>query len=119
MVLGVMTKRIPDPNKSWLENTVEQRFTNVTAAANPDGSLFSCPCCNCLTLNERGGYDICPVCFWEDDGQGDHDAEIVRGGPNYSLSLTQARQNYREFGACDRKNISHVRAPEQNELKLK
>jgi len=28
---------------------------------------YSCPCCGYLTLPERGAYDICPVCFWEDD----------------------------------------------------
>jgi hypothetical protein len=27
-----------------------------------------------------------PVCFWEDDGQDDHDADLVRGGPNGALS---------------------------------
>jgi hypothetical protein len=43
-----------------------------------------------LTLNERGGWEICAVCFWEDDGQDDHDADNVRGGPNGALSLTQA-----------------------------
>jgi hypothetical protein len=48
-----------------------------------------CPCCLCRTLRERGGFGICPVCFWEDDGQDDHDADEVRGGPNGSLSPTE------------------------------
>ncbi|MFS8121813.1 CPCC family cysteine-rich protein, partial [Rhizobium sp. BR 250] len=55
---------------------------------------YRCPCCRCLTLHERAGYEICPVCFWEDDGQDDPYADQVRGGPNADLSLTQARQNY-------------------------
>jgi hypothetical protein len=38
---------------------------------------------------------MCPVCWWEDDGQDDRDADEVRGGPNGVLSLTQARANYR------------------------
>lgn len=42
-------------------------------------AAYRCPCCCCLTLHERGGYESCPVCFWEDDGQDDHDAEEVRG----------------------------------------
>ncbi|HEI2325144.1 TPA: hypothetical protein SI485_004590, partial [Escherichia coli] len=29
--------------------------------------LYKCPCCGYLTLPERGQYDICPVCQWEDD----------------------------------------------------
>ena len=56
----------------------------------PANLPLRCPCCGCLTLGERGGYEICPVCFWEDDGQDDHDADVVRGGPNRALSLTQA-----------------------------
>ena len=65
---------------------------NVTLGR--DGGPYLCPCCGFLTLPERGGYDICPVCFWEDDGQDDHDADEVRGGPNYTLSLTETRANY-------------------------
>ena len=30
--------------------------------------LFACPCCLYQTIKERGQYEICPVCFWEDDG---------------------------------------------------
>lgn len=74
----------------------------------PKDLPLRCPCCLSRTLDVRGGYDICPVCFWEDDGQDYYDADIVRGGPNGSLSLTQARRNYLAFGACDEKNIKHV-----------
>jgi hypothetical protein len=72
---------------------------------------YRCPCCKFKTLRERGGYDICPICFWEDDGQDDHDADVVRGGPNGALSLSQARSNYLQFGACDPQSIGSVRAP--------
>jgi len=75
-----------------------------------------CPCCGCLTLRERGGFEICPVCFWEDDGQDDPDVDDVRGGPNGTLSLTQARLNYRRFGACEACSIGSVRPPSPDEL---
>jgi hypothetical protein len=76
---------------------------------------FRCPCCAFLTLDERCGWEVCPVCFWEDDGQGDHNAGEVRGGPNSRLSLTQARANYRAFGACEERFIGNVRAPRPDE----
>ncbi len=38
---------------------------------------------------------MCGVCEWEDDGQDDHDADVVRGGPNADLSLTVARKRFR------------------------
>ncbi len=37
-------------------------------------------------------YECCPICYWEDDGQDDEDADVVRGGPNASLSLLEARE---------------------------
>ncbi|MFE3454553.1 CPCC family cysteine-rich protein [Nonomuraea sp. NPDC059194] len=76
---------------------------------------YPCPCCGFLTLATRGGYEICPVCFWEDDGQDDHDANEVRGGPNYELSLTQGRRNFAEFGASRRQDLPHVRPPRPDE----
>jgi hypothetical protein len=57
------------------------------------------------------------VCFWEDDGQDDHDADEVRGGPNGTLSLTQARTNFRMFGACEMHFVSKVRGPLLDEQK--
>jgi Cysteine-rich CPCC len=91
-------------------------FTNIIKERAADGSLYRCPCCGHRTLDERGVEDICQVCYWEDDGQDDHDADEVRGGPNYELSLTQARQNFREFGACSRRVLPHVRMPKPDEL---
>ncbi|MBI3416744.1 MAG: hypothetical protein HY043_15755 [Verrucomicrobia bacterium] len=91
-------------------------FTNVSKKRSEDGSLYRCPCCGHRTLAERAGYEICPICFWEDDGQDDHDADEVRGGPNYELSLSQARQHFREFGAASRRVLSLVRKPTPEEM---
>ncbi len=67
-------------------------------------------------LGERGRFEICDVCFWEDDGQDDFDADVVRGGPNGGLSLTEARANYRRFGASDPRRVKDVRPPRPEEL---
>jgi hypothetical protein len=82
----------------------------------PEGGPYACPCCGFLTLHERGAYDICPVCFWEDDGQDDSDADDVRGGPNGSLSLSAARASYQLIGACDPRFSANVRRPRPGEL---
>jgi hypothetical protein len=70
-----------------------------------------CPCCRYLTLKSRGDFEICPVCFWEDDGQDDQDASLVRGGPNGALSLDEARRNFAAFGACAARSKQFVRPP--------
>lgn len=76
----------------------------------------SCPCCGCLTLDERGMHDICPVCFWQDEGLSEFDPERVGSGANCSLSLAQARENYQRFGACDESMKKNVRPPLAHEL---
>lgn len=58
---------------------------------------------------------MCPVCWWEDDGQDDHDANEVRGGPNGSLSLTQARMNFLSCGASEARFTGGVREPLEDE----
>ncbi|MBV9241580.1 MAG: hypothetical protein JO314_06190 [Acidobacteria bacterium] len=73
-----------------------ETFVNLTLPVRPDGQPYACPCCGEHTLYERGGDEICRICKWEDDGQDDHDADNVRGGPNESLSLTEARRLRRE-----------------------
>jgi len=75
------------------------------------GVKYRCPCCGYKTLNERGGYDICAVCDWEDDGQDDEDADTVRGGPNSYLSLTKAREVYRALSTCKERPNEWTRLP--------
>ena len=62
-------------------NTVTERIAVMTQFAKvirgSEGGPYACPCCGFLTLPSRGGYDICPVCFWEDDGQDDPAADEV------------------------------------------
>ena len=60
------------------------------------GVRYPCPCCGYPTLDDRGGWDICWVCRWEDDGQDDPKADEVWGGPNGSLSLTDCRREYEQ-----------------------
>ena len=72
-------------------------------------SKLACPCCGFLTLEEHGAFEICDVCFWEDDGQNDTHADQALGGPNGLLSLSQARANYAEIGACSREFVGQVR----------
>lgn len=59
-----------------------------------DPRNVTCPCCRFPTLRGSGTYEICPICWWEDDGQNDQDADIVRGGPNSHYSLADARRNF-------------------------
>src|SRR5262245_54638299 len=98
---GVVRGPSDDPNltddellaqrTAWFASYTSMR--NVFAA--PGDSLYTCPCCGHATLPERGGYDICRECGWEDDGQDDHDSSVSRDGPNGpNFSLDDARAEY-------------------------
>ena len=73
-----------------------------------------CPCCDYVSLPERGSYLICHVCFWEDDGQ-DIDQLDEESGPNHGLTLREGRSNFKAFGACEREMVSHVMPASQRE----
>lgn len=74
----------------WFHRYTSQQ--NVIAGARD--VPYTCPCCGHATLSERGSYEICDECGWEDDGQDNHDSAVVRGGPNGNLSLDEARARY-------------------------
>ena len=71
-----------------------------------------CPCCDYISLPERGTYLICPICFWEDDGQ-DIDELDERSGPNHGITLREGRQNFQEYGVCEKEMIKYVLPVEQ------
>lgn len=81
--------------------------------------LYPCPCCGSRTLDELASYDICRVCWWEDDGQDNHNADTAYGGPNYGISLTQARYNYLTQGIYDpsRKDLVKLKEPKNMYIK--
>jgi hypothetical protein len=80
--------------REWFEDYVTRIERGVREAPRL-GVRYVCPCCGYPTLRERGGYEICPLCNWEDDGQDDPYANEVWGGPNGAYSLTEARKNFK------------------------
>ena len=72
---------------------------------------FKCPCCLHYTLGGIACYDICPVCFWEDDGTtGEHGFS-----PN-GIPLTEGRENFKILGASKEDMLKHCRPPLPEEL---
>lgn len=69
-----------------------------------DTNLQPCPCCSYRTIEQRGNYDICPVCFWEDDGGDD---PLRYSSPNH-ITLEEGRANFALYGACKVEHVKHV-----------
>ena len=77
---------------------------------------FACPCCGFLTLTDRTywSFEICPVCFWENDPLQEEDP-LYRGGAN-GISLTEGLKNFGRCGASHPDEALRVRAPGIDEV---
>ena len=93
---------------SWLQRMLSKFFKadgQVEIIGEPE-EMLKCLCCGYLTIQQRGGYEICPVCFWEDDGSQELDQT---SGPNH-MTLREARENFVRVGACSVDAVQHVEA---------
>ena len=72
---------------------------------------YFCPCCgyDTLTVEPPGTYDICPICFWEDDPFQYNDPTFT-GGAN-RVSLVQGQMNFENYGVCDKDMAKDVVKP--------
>ena len=79
--------------------------------------MFYCPCCGYNTLTEppTGTYNICKICFWEDDPIQFKDP-TYEGGAN-KASLLQGQMNFERFGACEKNMLKNVRRPTKNDIR--
>lgn len=78
---------------------------------------YPCPCCGYLIYDEEpgGSYDICPICFWEDD-------PVQFSEPNYEggangVSLREAQKNFEKIGAKGKRILKHARKPRKDEIR--
>lgn len=97
---------LTDAERAELDASRASRSTFENIYAPETEAPYTCPCCGHRTLPSRGGYDLCPECDWEDDGQDDHDSALLRGGPNGTTSLDAARAEYRAAGGQPQKHMA-------------
>ena len=71
------------------------RYTPRMSATGPE----QCPCCDYFCLRTRGSYDVCPVCYWEDDGVGL--GQLDEPSAVNHITLREGRRNFLRYGAAD------------------
>ncbi len=73
------------------------------------GPAFPCACCGFLSLvGPPGSYEVCKICYWEDDLAQLRFPEMVRGANR--VSLAEAQENFRSYNAAERRLVPYVRA---------
>ncbi|WP_010249949.1 glycosyltransferase [Acetivibrio cellulolyticus] len=95
--LSVFRFLIPKPRRNYLrEESVSKKHT--------------CPCCGYQTFaNDWDDEEICKICYWQNDID-QFTNPNYDGGAN-EVSLSQARMNYLEFGASDKRYMFVVEKP--------
>ena len=79
----------------WMLDAVQRLAGRDT----PLGRRVMCRCCGFLTLSRYGGYDICEVCYWEDDPTTIFEPGESPGGPGPNhISLSEGRRNFAVHG---------------------
>jgi hypothetical protein len=77
----------------------------------------ACLCCGYKTLKSQpGDFEICKVCFWEDDV-----IHYIKPDPDYlgganGVSLNDAKANFAKHGVSDLQFKPHVRSPRPEEM---
>lgn len=74
--------------------------------------MHPCPCCGYRTLPTRGDYELCPVCWWEDEGGEPWDYSGANG-----QTLVEAQQQYLALRRPYRLRPGKVRGPRQGEAR--
>jgi hypothetical protein len=78
--------------------------------------MLPCPCCGYEVFAEPpGSYDICPICFWEDDVVQLAFPDLA-GGAN-GCSLIEGQATFSTLGACEPRVKPHVRDPVPSDLR--
>jgi hypothetical protein len=73
-----------------------------------DKRAWPCPACGHVVFKEPpGSYDICPICYWEDDGM-QLASPMSCCGAN-SVSLHEAQRNFALHGAVEKRFAVNVR----------
>jgi len=75
---------------------------------------FPCPCCGHRVHDYQPGFhQTCPICGWEDDLSQLRFPRMP--GSSNRVSLIEAQRNYQTYGASERRNHGHTRAPVEGE----
>jgi Leucine-rich repeat (LRR) protein len=99
---------------SVYENPALHVLPEIELLTRAKNGKFSCRCCGFLTLDERDSWEICSVCFWEDDPfQSSYPSSIT--GANRT-SLIEARNNFARIGAMEERLKQYVRPPNADEM---
>lgn len=94
---------------SYIEERIKNLYQIQISIYGKPTDLFPCPCCNYRTIYEQGNYQICKVCFWEDDGN-NNDSDFSSAN---HMTLNEARVNFEKNGVISDKFLNFINVEEK------
>ena len=112
--LGIRLKKYSSSTYPDICDLIIKRLPRVLEWLRKQATIIrcQCPCCGYYTLNSKNMYDICPVCYWENEPIEDPNEFNECNG----VSLNEARKNYISFGYSKKRNKLWVRKPRKKEM---
>lgn len=89
VILGLKHKNSILNNKFLAKNVSIIRSAEIKVVGDEIDQKVKCPCCYFYTLSSKSNYDVCAICYWEDDGS--HEEQYSVANQN---SLSAYRKNF-------------------------
>lgn len=91
-------------SNEYLKREIRRFDSSIEEVFGCPETMFTCQCCFYRSLRAVGIYEVCPVCFLEDDRA---DKDLQYSSPNH-MFLKDAKSNVLKYGVCDPKFIGKV-----------
>jgi len=101
LILKALIHKFKGVRNEYIKRELKRLLNNEIQVIGEVEKFEKCPCCEYKTLSERRTWDICEVCYWEDDGIEELDKI---SSPN-KMTLRQAKENFKKLGACEERLI--------------
>lgn len=93
-ILSYLKYRYRGIKNSYLTQQLNHIFDARVLVVGEVELLLACACCQYKTIERRGEYSVCPICFWKDDGT----LDLQDLSPVNLMTLGEARGNYKKAG---------------------
>ncbi len=91
-------------SNKYLEEFLSENLNTSIKIDGLEPTLFPCPCCGYKSLTNRGEYDICMVCYWEDDGTTRDEDDSAAN----KMTLASAKENFKKYGAVSSSLVRYL-----------
>jgi hypothetical protein len=81
-------------SNGYIQKFLSRKLEIAVEVKGEKPELITCFCCGYNTLNKRGEYFICNVCYWEDDGNND----LNKYSNVNKMTLFEAKENFIKIG---------------------